>query len=166
VRPIGIDTPETKKPGTAVECGGREATASMLGLAFSTPKDSDGDGLVDQSGGEGRQVRLTTDPTQDRFDRYRRLLAYVRTSGTFINEAQIASGWASVYVYEGKYFRELGRLGSAQGVAWAAGRGVWGKCGGERRLVTAELEQASQGTRGRPPCLTGAMGADSGGCRR
>jgi len=50
----------------------------MLRLPFSAPRDTDADGLLDQAGGQGRQVRLTTDPTQDRFDRYRRLLAYVR----------------------------------------------------------------------------------------
>lgn len=131
VRLIGIDTPETKKPGTAVECGGREATANMLRLAFSAPTDANGDGLLDQQGGVGRSVRLTTDPTQDRFDRYRRLLAYVRTSSAFLNEAQVSSGWATVYVYQGKAFRELGRLRRTQETARAAGRGVWGKCGGD-----------------------------------
>jgi len=139
VRLIGIDTPETKRPGTAVECGGSEATASMLRLAFSAPRDTDGDGLLDQAGGAGRQVRLTTDPTQDRFDRYRRLLAYVRTGGTFLNEAQISSGWATVYVYRGRAFRELGRLRGAQGVARAAGRGVWGLCGGDFHRATTAL---------------------------
>ena len=34
VRLIGIDTPETVKPGTAVECGGRSATARMKRLAL------------------------------------------------------------------------------------------------------------------------------------
>src|SRR5207247_11012075 len=29
VRLLGIDTPETHRPGTPVECGGREASASM-----------------------------------------------------------------------------------------------------------------------------------------
>src|SRR4051794_38862794 len=29
VRLIGIDTPETRRPGTPVECGGRQATAAM-----------------------------------------------------------------------------------------------------------------------------------------
>jgi hypothetical protein len=30
VRLLGIDTPETKKPGTPVECGGKRAVASQL----------------------------------------------------------------------------------------------------------------------------------------
>jgi endonuclease YncB( thermonuclease family) len=43
VRLIGIDTPETRRPGTPVECGGKEASASLEGLA------------------EGRRARLRTD---------------------------------------------------------------------------------------------------------
>jgi hypothetical protein len=35
VRMIGVDTPETMKPGTPVECGGRQATANMKRLARS-----------------------------------------------------------------------------------------------------------------------------------
>ena len=34
VRVLGIDTPETKKPGTPVECGGPQATAAMERLAL------------------------------------------------------------------------------------------------------------------------------------
>jgi endonuclease YncB( thermonuclease family) len=82
---------------------------------------------------------LTTDPTQDRFDRYRRLLAYVRTSSAFLNEAQVSSGWATVYVYRGKAFRELGRLRGALGMARAAGRGVWGRCGGDFHRPAASV---------------------------
>src|ERR1051325_1566007 len=60
VRLLGIDTPETHRPGTPVECGGPQASARMDALAPP-----------------GTQVRLETDPTQDRIDRYGRLLAYV-----------------------------------------------------------------------------------------
>ena len=75
VRLIGIDTPETRKPGTPVECAGREATSNLLRLAFAMPEDTDGDGLLDARGGDGVFVMLTTDPTQDLTDRYGRLLA-------------------------------------------------------------------------------------------
>jgi Staphylococcal nuclease homologue len=61
---IGIDTPESHKPGTPVECGAKRATANMERLAYG-------------SGGTGRAVRLVTDPTQNTLDRYGRLLAYV-----------------------------------------------------------------------------------------
>src|SRR5215210_1951169 len=33
VRLIGVDTPETVQPGTAVECGGEQASARMRDLA-------------------------------------------------------------------------------------------------------------------------------------
>ena len=67
VRLIGIDTPETKRPGVAVECGGKAASAFMHQLAFRR--------------GRGRQVTLVGDPSQDATDRYGRTLAYVDASG-------------------------------------------------------------------------------------
>lgn len=89
VRLIGIDTPETKRPGTPVECGGPDATASMFRLSFTAPEDTDGDDLEDTKGGTGRRVKLVTDPTQDTFDRYGRLLAYVTTiSGVNLQTAR------------------------------------------------------------------------------
>jgi micrococcal nuclease len=64
VRLLGIDTPETKKPGYTVGCWGPEATQ----FAESTMM--------------GQRVALETDPTQDRTDRYGRTLAYlVRADG-------------------------------------------------------------------------------------
>ncbi|MCA1846014.1 MAG: thermonuclease family protein, partial [Actinobacteria bacterium] len=60
VRFLGIDTPETKRPGTPVLCFGpaaSERTARILP--------------------PGTAVRLVTDPTQATRDRYGRLLAYV-----------------------------------------------------------------------------------------
>ena len=142
VRLIGIDTPETKRPGTAIECGGREATSSMLRLAFSAPTDADGDGLLDRAGGQGRRVRLNTDPTQDRTDRYRRLLAYARTGGADLGAAQLSAGWAKVYVFE-RPFRELGRFRAAEAGARSAGRGVWGACGGDFDRAAAALAASS-----------------------
>ena len=64
VRLIGVDTPETKRPGVGVECGGPVATHYMLHLAFTRPKDTDGDGLFDKHGGTGRAVWVRTDPSQ------------------------------------------------------------------------------------------------------
>src|SRR4051812_31586938 len=58
VRLLGIDTPETHKPGTPIECGGPEASASMERLAPP-----------------GTRVTLESDPSQDRVDRYGRRLA-------------------------------------------------------------------------------------------
>src|SRR4051812_17841092 len=114
VRLLGIDTPETHRPGTPVECGGPQATAQMEALAPP-----------------GTRLRLVSDPGQDRVDRYGRLLAYVRLpSGRLAEEAQLEAGWATVYVYGGRPVELYARFRRAEGAARAARRGVWGACGG------------------------------------
>lgn len=131
VRLIGIDTPETHKPGRGVECGGRRATAAMWRLSFRGAKDSDGDGLGDSAEGLGRRVTLTTDPTQDTFDRYGRLLAYVKTvAGKNLQVEMLRRGWAKVYVYGGKPFQRVDRFRRASGRAAGGRRGVFRRCGG------------------------------------
>lgn len=115
VRLIGIDTPETRKPGTPVQCGGSAATARMKQLALRD--------------GRGRSVTITTDPTQDLTDRYGRLLAYVNTSGTDVGRAMVSSGWAKTYVYE-VGFRRVRAYRAAERSARSAGRGVHGRCAG------------------------------------
>src|SRR4051812_23102365 len=62
VRLIGIDTPETVKPGTPIECGGQQASDLMRQLA------------------EGKEVNLVSDPTQDAVDGFGRSLFYVDRS--------------------------------------------------------------------------------------
>jgi len=115
VRLIGIDTPETKRPGTPVECGGREATSNMHRLSFK--------------GGKGRRVRVTTDPTQDRRDRYGRLLAYVKSVRGSLARAQLRAGWAAVYVFADP-FAQLGSFQASEATARTQGRGAWRQCGG------------------------------------
>jgi endonuclease YncB( thermonuclease family) len=113
VRLIGIDTPETRRPGTPVECGGPEASDSMHELA------------------DGRRVQLRTDPSQDTFDRYDRLLAYVKLrGGPDAAAAQLRRGWAKVYVYGGKPFRRVASYRRTAMSAKRAHRGVWDECGG------------------------------------
>jgi endonuclease YncB( thermonuclease family) len=111
VRLIGIDTPE--KYG-GLECGARRASRSMRRLAPA-----------------GLRVTLVTDPSQDLRDRYGRLLAYVdrRRDGADINRAQVARGWAEVYVFD-RPFRRLHSYRRAARRARNADRGVWGRCGG------------------------------------
>ena len=116
VRLIGIDTPETRKPGTPVECGGPQATARMKQLALRS--------------GVGRTVVLTSDRTQDRTDRYGRLLAYVDAAGVDFGRAMIASGWATTYVYE-QPFARVAAYRRAQASATAGKRGVQRMCGGD-----------------------------------
>ena len=77
VRYIGVDTPETVKPGTPVQCFGKAASA-------------DNHRLVD-----GQSVRLRFDAEQH--DRYGRLLAYVyrASDGLFVNAALVRGGYAT-----------------------------------------------------------------------
>src|SRR4051794_32758078 len=72
VRLLGIDTPETHKPGTPIECGGPQASAYLTKLAPP-----------------GTKVTLESDPSQDEVDRYGRTLAYVRLpGGRLVEDAQ------------------------------------------------------------------------------
>ena len=112
VRLIGIDTPEVYG---GAECGGRQASAAMTRIA------------------EGRKVRLRTDPSQSRRDRYGRLLAYgIRRGGTSLQLRILQAGWARVYVYGGRPFRRVRQFRRAEARARAAGRGAWGLCGAPR----------------------------------
>ena len=143
VRLIGIDTPETKKPGTPVECGGREATSSAWDLSFDTVVDKNGDDLYDDARGQGRIVKLVTDPTQDTFDRYDRLLAYVDLRGgpTFAG-AQLKRGWAKVYVYR-KPFQLVGSFRQHLWPGKAGAAGSVGLCRGKfHRRVPRPIDRS------------------------
>ncbi len=144
VRLIGIDTPETKKPQTPVQCFGPAAsarTARLLPL--------------------GQRVRLVTDPTQDTRDRYARLLAYVYAPGRSgargsVNYSLVASGHAKVYVYGGVRFRYAVPFFRAEHRARKAKRGLWGPpCRGN----TTKPDPSSAG-----PAPPGGPPAPPGGC--
>lgn len=120
MRLIGIDTPETERPETPVECGGPQASAHMSSLLAP-----------------GARVRLVADPTQDRVDRYGRLLRYVIHDGRDVGLAQLRAGWAEVYVYEGVPFARVARYRAAADAAQSGDRGAWALCHGD--FHTAEL---------------------------
>jgi micrococcal nuclease len=115
VRVLGIDTPETKKPGYTVGCWGPEATE----FAKST--------MV------GQRVQLVTDPTQDRTDRFGRTLAYlIRADGWDYSVEAARAGAAKSYVYGGNPVSRYNVIEAAQSEARAAQRGLWGSpCFGE-----------------------------------
>jgi micrococcal nuclease len=107
VRYIGIDTPETVKPGTPVQCFGPQASSFNHRLV------------------EGRAVRLVFD--SERRDVYGRLLAYVFVGQRFVNARLVRLGYARTLTIppndtHAGLFHRLARD------AGLAGRGLWGTC--------------------------------------
>jgi micrococcal nuclease len=107
VRYIGVDTPETVKPDTPVQCFGPRASKFNHRLV------------------EHRVVRLTLGV--ERRDVYGRLLAYVHLGRRFVNAILVGRGLARTLTIPpndrfAPLFRRL-ELGAAR-----TGRGLWGAC--------------------------------------
>jgi micrococcal nuclease len=119
IRVLGIDTPETKKPGYTVGCWGPEATE----FAKAT--------LV------GQRVAVVTDPTQDIHDHFGRTLAYlVKADGWNYSIEAARAGTAHSYVYHDHPVEEYGAIAAAEQEAKNAGRGLWGPpCNGNTTSV-------------------------------
>ena len=111
VRLLGIDTPETVKPDSPVECFGPEASDAAVALL------------------EDRSVRLVDDVEE--VDGYGRLLRYVYVEEELANARLVANGYARVLIYEPNV-RHSDFLLDLQHRARAAGRGLWASatCGG------------------------------------
>ena len=110
VRYIGVDTPETVKPRTPVQCFGRKASAFNHRLL------------------DGRSVRLVADAEQR--DRYGRLLAYVYRAddGLFVNAELVRHGYATTLTIPPNV-RYAERFRALAAEARRAGRGLWSACG-------------------------------------
>jgi len=107
VRYIGVDTPETVKPGEPVQCFGPQASSFNHRLV------------------EGRRVRLVFD--EERRDVYGRLLAYVYLGKRFISAELVRRGFArTLTIPPNDNF--AGRLKRLEIAAARAGRGLWGAC--------------------------------------
>ena len=111
VRLIGIDTPETVKQGTPVECWGPEASARTKELLPA-----------------GTPVYLERDLVAR--DDYGRLLSYVfRTDGVFVNRDLIDNGFArTLEIAPNLAYHVYFEQGAEQ--AEAAGLGLWSHCPG------------------------------------
>ena len=114
VRYIGMDTPETVKPDTPVQCYGPHASAENHGLV------------------DGRTVRLVFD--RERRDVYGRLLAYVYTGARgdakkprFVNATLVRDGYARTLTIPPNT-AHASLLARLQARAGRAGRGLWGAC--------------------------------------
>jgi micrococcal nuclease len=107
VRYIGVDTPETVKPDTPVQCFGPRASTFNHHLV------------------ERRRVRLVFGV--ERRDVYGRLLAYVYLGRRFVNATLIRRGLARTLTIppNDRFAHPLRRLELA---AARAGRGLWGRC--------------------------------------
>ena len=109
VRLIGVDTPETKKPGTPVQCFGKKATALTTTLLA------------------GREVRLESDVEEH--DRYGRRLAYVTraSDGLDVNAELVRRGYAVPLTIPPnvRHADEYARLARQ---ARERGRGLWSAC--------------------------------------
>ncbi|ANZ28476.1 nuclease (plasmid) [Rhodococcus sp. WB1] len=109
VRILGIDTPETKKPGHTVGCWGPEATAFATETLLNQP------------------VALVADPTQDTVDAYGRTLAYVvKPDGWNYSVEAARAGVAKSYVFDNTPVQQYPAIVAAEDQARTSGTGLWG----------------------------------------
>lgn len=109
IRMIGVDTPETHRPNSPVECYGQEA-------ANYTQK------LIGKS-----KVRLQADPLDTNRDRYGRLLRYVYLpDGTLIEDKLISEGYGFAYVLFP--FSKTDDFKAKEQSAKTKGLGLWAAC--------------------------------------
>lgn len=122
IRLIGIDAPEstTTRYGYT-ECFGSEARTYLWSLL------------------DGESVSVEFDSTQDRFDKYGRMLAYIVLQWANINEQMILQGYAREYTYNIPYMYQT-RFKQAQSDAQRTKRWLRATdtCQWERRSVTAQ----------------------------
>jgi len=85
VRLIGVDTPETVDPDEPVGCYGPEASDYVKNELYD------------------KFVKIEIDPSQDKYDIYNRLLAYVFTDTVNFNKELIEKGYAREYTYDKPY---------------------------------------------------------------
>jgi micrococcal nuclease len=107
VRYIGIDTPESVKPNTPVQCFAKKASHFNTSLV------------------SGRAVTLRTDAEER--DRYGRLLAYVYAGGRFVNRELVARGFARTLTIPPNVAHADEFAGLAHR-AREAGMGLWKAC--------------------------------------
>jgi len=109
VRYIGVDTPESVKPGTPVQCFAKRASAYNERLVA------------------GERVRLVLDA--EHRDRYGRLLAYVYRArdGLFVNAALVRGGYA-VPLRIPPNVAHAGEFRRMAATARQKGRGLWSSC--------------------------------------
>jgi micrococcal nuclease len=121
VRFIGMDTPESVKPNTPVQCFAIAASNRTKALLPA-----------------GTGVRLVGDVEQR--DKYKRLLAYVYRAkdNLFVNLSLVRDGYAVPYTFPPNVAHTNEFVGAAAD-ARQAGRGLWSACGPEQRPSHADV---------------------------
>ncbi len=109
IRMIGVDTPETHRPNTPVQCYGPQAadfTENVIGK---------------------NKVRLQADPLNTNRDRYDRLLRYVYLpDGTLLEEEIISEGYGFAYTLFP--YQKIEEFKGYESTAKATGEGLWAAC--------------------------------------
>lgn len=109
IRMIGVDTPETHKPNTPVQCYGADAanfTKSLIGNS---------------------SVRLQADPLDTNRDRYGRLLRYVYLpDGRMVETELISNGYGFAYTLFP--FQKKAEFVADMQAAQTAKKGLWAAC--------------------------------------
>ncbi len=124
VRFIGIDTPETHKPDTPVQCYGPAAAAYTRNRI-----------------GSGR-IRLVSDALTTNRDRYDRLLRYVYLEdGTNLNLELVQKGYAFAYAFP---FAKSRDFNAAMERAQKAKAGIWSTCAPFQDSVTGQWHTPPQ----------------------
>lgn len=109
IRMIGVDTPETHKPDTPVQCFGVAASAYTHNL------------INDQ------RVRLSADPKNQNRDRYGRLLRYIYLpDGRLVAAELIRSGYG--FAYTRFPFTKKDEFIRYEKEAKEQAKGLWEKC--------------------------------------
>ena len=104
---LAIDTPESVKPGTAVEPYGKEAS-----------------GYTEELLSKADKIELEFDPKSDKEDKYGRLLAWVFIDDELLVIKLLEKGLAEVeYVYDD--YKYLDELYKAQELAIENDLGIW-----------------------------------------
>jgi endonuclease YncB( thermonuclease family) len=120
IRMIGIDTPETHRPNTPVQCYGPEAAAYTERLIGTN------------------KIRLQADPLDTNRDRYGRLLRYVYLpDGRLIESELISNGYA--FAYKLFPFEKKAEFTALENQAKTDKKGLWAAC-----QVTVEPDSREQ----------------------
>lgn len=110
VRLVGVNSPESVKPGAPVECHGKEASIAAARLS-------------------GMTVRLEGDDVAGTYDRYGRRLGYLwyleDGTWTHYNLEAVANGDARAYAFNNQAYQYREQFEAAEREASARNAGLW-----------------------------------------